>query len=501
MIDVGLRSAPYLCIRKTPEGFESRGMPVARLGDRLHVPGRHNPDGIFAEWSWDGARLLARNDRYGFQPLYYFARDGEIGLSPSLPRLVLEGAPTEIDEAALAVFIRTGFFIGEDTPFRTIRALPPDATLAWSGAGLRISGGLTLARPQRLRRSEAVDGYITLFREAVRRRIPTADDFAVPLSGGRDSRHILLELCESGNRPRFCLTVRHHPPRTDDDAEIAAELTSALGIEHVVLDQTQPRLNAELRKNLETNFCTDEGTAFMPMGDYLAGKARAVFDGIGGDVLSGDLFNHASRLACFESGRLTELAGDVLWAEARAVALLSGDQRRRFGRDLAMSRVISELEKHAEAASPVVSFIFWNRARRSTALFPSCFYGANIEKLCPYIDHALFEFLMSLPARLLLDGTLHTEVITRAYNEYAHVRFDSKERFYDHGERYKAYLQQLTGDIHNYLDEEPVGIVSRSYVRERLSRHLRAGREPLNFSIQLIYLLQLERFAAAGQGR
>lgn len=72
---------------------------------------------------WQALRV--QNDRYGFYPLYYFIRPGEVCVSPSLVQLLSEGAPTAPDVAALAVFLRVGWFIGEDTPFQHIRAFPP----------------------------------------------------------------------------------------------------------------------------------------------------------------------------------------------------------------------------------------------------------------------------------------------------------------------------------------------------------------------------------------
>ena len=99
------------------------------------IPGRDGlkSDGIFAKWDWDGERLVVRNDRYGLYPLYYFQNGNTIAVSPSLIRLLMEGALAELDHDALSVFLRIGFFIGEDTPFDSIRAVPPEARWEWRG--------------------------------------------------------------------------------------------------------------------------------------------------------------------------------------------------------------------------------------------------------------------------------------------------------------------------------------------------------------------------------
>ena len=501
-IDAAVAGAPYIWVRKTGRGCVTRGVQRARLGRALHFPGRERPDGVFAEWSWDGTRLSVRHDRYGFHPLYYVARDGEIGVSPSLPKLLLEGAPTELDDPALAVFLRLGYFLAEETPFRAIRALPPGATLEWEGGELRLAGGFTLATPRRLGRDEAIDGYISLFREAVRRRIPADDDVVVPLSGGRDSRHILLELCEAGRPPSLCLTARHYPPRTDEDAELATQVATALAVRHVVLDQPERRLRSELLKNLKTGFCADEGTAFMAIGDYLAGEEWAVFDGIGGDVLSAGLFLNEGRLALFEAGRFSALAESFLWAEERVTGLLSDEYRRRWSHELAVEHLALELRRHADAPNPVGSFIFWNRTRREIALFPYGFYGPGLTPICPFLDHEVYDFLASLPASLLLDRQFHTRTILRAHPRYAHVPFESRAPFYRYDDRYRRHFRSLIRELEDYLEREPSAVVSAPRVSRLLSDYHRAGKEPLQFGEHLAYLLQLERFAAeAAVGR
>jgi asparagine synthetase B (glutamine-hydrolysing) len=154
--DASVADAPFLWLRSGDGRVESRGLATCRLGTPLPF-GRETPEGVFAEWIWDGARLLARNDRHGIRPLFYYAGHGQLAISPSLPRLLLEGAPAELDEPALAVFFRTGYFVGEDTPVRAIRALPPNATLTWSEGHLRVEGKWTPPGPRSLTRDEAID--------------------------------------------------------------------------------------------------------------------------------------------------------------------------------------------------------------------------------------------------------------------------------------------------------------------------------------------------------
>src|SRR5918994_2049987 len=188
------------------------GEVKATFGTRLPEAPRTPEHGIFAEWRWDGKRLAVRGDRYGLFPLYYYAQNNEFAISNSIAKLLDLGAPVALDDAALAVFVRLGQFVGDDTPFAAVRAIPPGAQLTWEDAMLQVSSRYLQPRRSAISGREALDGYITLFREAVERCADAAGEAVLPLTGGRDSRHILFELLRCAHQPRTCVTAAYHSP-------------------------------------------------------------------------------------------------------------------------------------------------------------------------------------------------------------------------------------------------------------------------------------------------
>lgn len=372
-------------------------------------------DGIYAGWQWTGSELAIEQDRYGFFPLFEWRTPEAHDLSTDLLTLLERGAPAELDLDALAVFVRVGFFVGSDTPFRAIRAVHPPPL------------------PRRrldLSRHAAVDGFIDLFRAALARRLPTAP-CVMPLSGGRDSRHILFALRDAGHSPQACVTVRHFPPRANDDELVARELCAMLGIEHRVLVQPRDRVGVERRKNQATHLCTDEHAQFAVMADHLREHTRETYDGIAGDVLSQSTYLRPEILALMEGGNLRGAAEFVLdgygtmMGEGALARVLLPSVYRELSRERAVQRLARELARHADAPNPVGSFFLANRTRREIALAPFALMR-DVTAFAPYLDRDLYDLLAALPASLLMDRALHTDAIAKAWPHYAHVPYERK---------------------------------------------------------------------------
>jgi hypothetical protein len=466
---------PFLHIRRDGDCYEFEGLASCALGHKIQNPARTDLDGIFVEWSWDGSCLMVRNDRYGFYPAYYFTDSYEIAISTSICRLLESGACRDLDSKGLAAFLRFGSFIGEDTPFQAIRALPPNATLEWRDGRLKLSGQITIPKTQTPSRNDAIDAYIALFCASVARRLPNKPKVVAPLSGGRDSRHIALELCRQGVRPDFCLTADFYPGLVvGNEIQAASLLCQSLGLKHVVIAQTRPRINAEMRKNLITGFTAGicDHSWVLAIRDYLEPEPCAIYDGIGGDVLSESRSLSKKRLEWCDKGNYEELGKDLLNGidDRTFNRLLSREMAGQLSWDAAFERFREEFLRHANAPNPIGSFHFWNRTRRHIALSPYALLGAIHDVYSPYLDNDLFDFLASLPASMLVDSAFHTEAIHRAFPAASHIPWGGSEKG---GKPYHRRYRDFARDTLFYLLRNRRRTWTRqSYILPRLIRCL-----------------------------
>jgi hypothetical protein len=495
-----LNGSQYFAVRRDGDRFVTRGLPDVFVGHQIPPPGGGRPDGAYVEWHWDGSRLTVRNDPYGLLPAYYCLSDGGFAISTSIKRLIEEGAPAELDEDALAVFLRLGTFLGDDTPFRAIRALPPGTHYAWAGQQHAPQGRVLLGvAATGLTRDAACRRYGELFRRSVQRRAVSTGSEAVALSGGMDSRHILLELCRAGRKPRFAVTARVFRGGPSHDVDLARAVCQQAGVEHVVVDQSDDWLDREQRKNEATNFSTFEHAWGLPVAGYLTGRAEVVFDGLGGDVFTDCRgITTPSRLEAFRSGRFTELADDFLGPPSGRLSYLRPELRLRLSRERAVARFAAECARFAAAPNPPAAFWFWNRTRRAVGLLPYGVWQRSVQVLTPYLDEDLFDFMIGLPAELVGDYRFHAETIRREYPQHAHIPFYSLASA-PPGRAWEGLRRIARTTLVSVLTRGSSINLSRGYAVSRLARALvdrdycrSIGWLPLT----LVYLMQLEQLAA-----
>jgi asparagine synthase (glutamine-hydrolysing) len=206
--------------------------------------------------------------------------------------------------------------------------------------------------------------------------------------------------------------------------------------------------------------------------DHLNRTAGQVYDGIGGDVLSAGLFLSPRRVELFEEGRWAELADDLVSvASDQAIeSTLRPERASKFHREIAFARFAAEFRKHTDAANPIGSFHFWNRTRRLITLCPYGMLREAPEVFSPYLDHELFDFLTSLPARMFVDHSFHTETIQRAYPAYAHIPF---AQLRSAGGAYRKHYRSFALAVaRRLLKTGPHQLLRDSYFLPRLLRCL-----------------------------
>lgn len=421
--------APFVHLRFSEGRSVLAGTPTSFVGHRIGT--EPASQGLFGEWNWDGTTLRAAVDPLGFFSLFVYCKGGEVAVSPSILQLLAQGADPEPDPVAMAVFHRIGHFLAEDTPFRHIKVLPPGGKLVWRDGVATVTGDPPMPREQALTRAQAVEAFIELPRASIRRFLASWDGPVVlPLSGGRDSRHILLEMAHQGRKPDTCATFHQGGRRLDGEVQAARAVAGRAGVRHALLGRPRMRLRDALRAILMTQLCADEHAQMMPMHDYLTGSPAAAFDGIGGDILTNPDDSAADFIVRARGGDYEGIARNLVAGHGSVIS--------RFGHpggagaihspdlhDAAIARIAASIRHFDAAPDPYQAFWFWNRTRREISFVSTGVLGGAAMVACPFISPEFVELGLSLPFSVTCDQKLHDDAIAQAFPAFADIPYEA----------------------------------------------------------------------------
>ncbi|MGP9801182.1 hypothetical protein [Rheinheimera sp. NSM] len=429
--------------------------------------------------------------KFGMPPL--FTVQGSEHTAHSIFDLPLQHNALEIDDTAMAVFLRLGFFLGSDTPFRQIRVQQPAEQEALLHQQVQEYQGSF---------DDAAREYGEVFKRAMADYLSTVeqDKIVMPLSGGRDSRHILFAILASGRKVDHCITCVRPPPYDDQDIKVAQHLCQQLNIRHQSLALEPHYLAQQLENFRMSSFCAEENAWISVVADHLNSldSSYVAFDGLAGGILSDGAFTSAKKIQLYREEKWQELANIILSAEGYLPAMLSEHDYRRWSRDKALDRVIAELKRYQQCPNPVGQFYLWNRTRREICYMPFGYMNKVVNVATPYMFRDVYNFLLQLPGKFFANDSFHSRAIALTYPQYAHLPYAERTPARPLGLRQR--IGTLT-EIGRFLQQHPHP-VSGGFIYPRLAAGIVSGNYACRVTDIMatpVYLAELQRFIRTGQ--
>jgi asparagine synthase (glutamine-hydrolysing) len=463
-------------------GSGSRG--GSRPFDQLGTVGR-------SSWTWDGSQLLARTSDTGFVPLFYFKDDNRFAISPSLLLLRERFASGAVDWPALAILLAMGHFIEGDTPFEEVRTLPIRSTLSWRRGSLTVEQRPFEIPHLDISYEESKSRYLAEVRRAIARDLPSGD-VAQGLSGGRDSRHILLELLHQGVTPASLVTTSHYLPLSDADTTVAKRLAERLGLPITAISPDANRVKSEIEKNLLTEFQTLNHSWGLRLGAEF-GTEATLYDGMNGGVL----FGRSAPVRGLRK-RYGDIAPSIDDTVQSVLETVFNEPILKLSRiftespiaehylELARQRIGFAIRRYANAPSPAQAFFYFNHTSRESAIFTLGLMQANCV-LCPLDDPEVVRFGLGLPWHISSNALLQTDAIRSGYPDYSNIPF--AEQLTDIRSVQHWSPDDECQSAHNIADElEELQI---SALRRDSAARFVAGEAPLRDLQRIVYLHQL----------
>jgi hypothetical protein len=245
----------------------------------------------------------------------------------------------------------------------------------------------------------------------------------LPLSGGRDSRHILLELVAAGAPPECCYTSSF--ATMHNDVLVAKKVCAALGVRHAQMGAPESLVAAELIKNLNVSFQAFDHGWLWPLAQAIADPEAVSYDGIAGDVLSAGHFHDDENSALYHAGRFEDLARRL--TPPGILKLLPSEWSQAIAAANPQPSLIRELSRYRHTQNPMMYFYLYNRSRRAVSVTLQGLFGQRTRAVfAPYLDRDVFDFLTALPESMFADKTFHTEAISKTFPEMDAIGYARK---------------------------------------------------------------------------
>lgn len=220
----------------------------------LECPAHLLGDFTFVVWDANEERLFCVRDHIGSRPFYYCSgTEGLVFASRIDAVLAAPGVSGELDESAIAAWLRPPAVAGARTFFRAVRRLMPGHALVAERAEVRIERWW---RPEETPPAplasddEYAEAFLELYTEAVRDCLHTIHPVGVHLSGGLDSSSVAVlaarELRRQGRPAPRAFAWHPSPPRLRPHTEAEA---FEYGLIEAVCEQ----------EGLETFYCPPDG--------------------------------------------------------------------------------------------------------------------------------------------------------------------------------------------------------------------------------------------------
>lgn len=476
--------------------IKTEGDRSCLFGYQYHLGGYPKPAGVWSRWDFKDDILTIENDCLGFCPIYYYCDDTKIVVSNSIIQIIAQTGDVGLDDYGLSMFLRRNYFLDDYTAYKNIKTLAPNSTVIWNKGKLSITQSfLEPLKPESLNHEQIVDGYIELTHQALKRHLPKEDNFIMPLSGGRDSRIMLLELLKNGFKPKICYTCGEQR-----DVKLATQVAQRLNLNHKVLDYNQRWVADAVRKNLRISFSTIQHDWLMSLGDVVRNGGLLSYDGNGVGMFSRNAFTDAG-IKVFEyyrNGKYQELADFAFPpdnANEKYLQHLPKDFKFIFG-DIQKLRqdYIDGFAKYDMYPNDLSAFSFYCNTRTAISTCPyGIMHPAKI--YCPLLDYDLFRFVASLTPEQVLEKEPQAVAVRKAFPDLADIAFYNELKIEPYPKPSKFTKAANIADLLKFIYKFDRGIVSDT-IKHKLSKPIDKDHTAHTKFTNLLLYLSMVKFCS-----
>lgn len=412
------------------------------------------PTGNFSlvKYTASSETLTLLVDRYASEPIFYSQIDGVLYFAPEIKALLaVPQLEREIDYEALACFLGSGHFLGDQTLLANVRKLPGGHELRVAPNGIRISSYWRFEPGQRHGQEDRdflSHTLAELIESSMTRRFHRRDDELIFLSGGLDSRAILAGALTTTPSSMPIQTVSWGVEINTEgtDQNIAASIADYFGLRH----RFMPRRTEAYGDNVEETLHLIDAQCDVPcmhaseyqlLASLEQEGIRTVFRG---DQVFGrraKVYSHLGALSNVGIRRFSSLPhlSNLLLPEVYEICRSAGDHA--FD---ALYRDCQELEPN-----DAKDMLFFSH-RLQNYLGPASYYKRVLfRQVDPLLCDEILDFMSFVPRNLRCDKVVLHAALKKMNPDLARIPFATVAGL-------EKWAQELaiTGPVRKYVETQ-----------------------------------------------
>jgi hypothetical protein len=362
--------------------------------------------------------VIEGRDRYvhssvsGVAPIYYM-HDGDATYFASRIDPLVQSSPPgrllTIDWKAWAgIFLMTAP-LGDSTPFREVRRLPPFTTLkhrpgngprqrssAWPWAEIAID-----------KEAGTGEALIDGLRESIA-EVP-AGPLVCPLSGGWDSR-LLLTLADERQDLDLSAWTLKSTHRGSDETPYAKRVAKRLKVPITQIPRGKSFWGDHEKVALRCDYQTTHHGWFMPLARRLREGTHSILDGLAGGIFVKGHFVTGPMLDLRTRRERLALLWDYL-SNAGTLSEVLSERSSRALTKLALRAWHREARALTGSPAQLSLTAYRTRTLRGISLAPTSILGAEAAVLTPFTDDRVARAALAIAPERKIDGALYREVL------------------------------------------------------------------------------------------
>jgi asparagine synthase (glutamine-hydrolysing) len=203
-------------------------------------------DGMFAFAIWDEKekKLFAARDRFGEKPFLFFYDEEQLLFASEMKSLWSMGVNKEVNQAMLYNFLTIGYTSNPSDPqetfYQNIHKLPAASFLTYSFAENQLQiekYWQVYPEVKTISQEDAIEQFRHLFSQSIKRRLRSDVGIGTSLSGGLDSSTVVA-FCDqqlSNHYSHKCFTASFKGFE-NDELPYAEKIAKQFGLEHHVIE-------------------------------------------------------------------------------------------------------------------------------------------------------------------------------------------------------------------------------------------------------------------------